>query len=96
MIAVALMPFGMTPAAGAGHDKMQASMPMGHSPDCGSRHQSKGALEGCTMACSSALPASELARQEPMTFEPAPVAAAPVQMLHGLHPETATPPPRTA
>lgn len=95
MTAVFLMPFGMTPAAAADHGSMQASMPMGHCPDRGSMHQ-KGALEGCTMACSSALPAAELARQEPVAFETPPIAAIPVQILHGLRPETATPPPRKA
>lgn len=94
MIAVFLMPFGMTPAAA--HESMQASMPMGHCSDRGSTHQSKGALEGCTMACSSALPAAEIVREQPMAFDSAPAALVPVHILRGLHPETATPPPRIA
>ena len=95
MLAVMLMPFGMTPVSAATHDAMPAAMAMRHCPEpVPAHHQSKGAMGACTMACASALPAVDLARAEPLPIHDAPVAAIAVAGLDGLHPETLTPPPK--
>ena len=97
LVAVLLMPLGMTAAPAAAADNHHgASMPMQHCPEQGTKHQSKAAFAECTMACASALPAVDRLQQEPMPYRALLVAEAPVRELHGLHPETATPPPRIA
>jgi hypothetical protein len=90
LVAVLLMPFGM--ASAAAHRVTAA--PMQHCPQQGSNHPSKGTLAECTMACSAALPAAERAGNEPVRIISAPMVAALPPRLHGLHPETATPPPK--
>ena len=95
LLAVLVMPFGMAaPAAAADHPAhMTAAMPMQHCPEQGRMH-AMGAE--CTMACAATLPAVEAVSQSrfPLTVIPAPRTLA--KPLTGLHPETATPPPRTA
>ena len=91
--AVLLMPFGMTPASGVAHHGMAAAMEHCPQPDSG-RHAPQGAMEGCTMACASALPAVDLVRAERRPLRDAPIAAPVVAEFHGLHPDTATPPPK--
>ena len=94
LFAVLLMPFGMVPAGAATpmqHDP--AAMPMQHCPDQAPKQAHK-AFGACTMACSSALPAMAssqvgVPQATEITAEPAPMA-----QLHGVHPETATPPPK--
>lgn len=95
LLAVMLMPLGMAPAAAAplGHSAM-AGMPIGHCPDQGSNRDVKGGVAVCTMACAGALPAADLANREPMLIICEPVQPEAASTLHGLHPETATPPPR--
>jgi hypothetical protein len=95
LVAVLLLPLGMTPAAAAPvtHQDM-ASMPMGHCPDQGSHHESKGGIAECTMACAGALPAAEFRRDGPVLTTRAPTEVQAVRQLRGLHPETATPPPK--
>ena len=94
LLSVLLMPFGMQPAAAApAAAQDHASMPMPHCPDQG-RHDSKGALAECTMVCSAALPATDVTRNEPPLIVCAPAEAEAVRQLHGIHPETATPPPK--
>jgi hypothetical protein len=95
--AMLLMPLGMAaPAAAASHHAPAASSAMGHCPDQGSPDQRQGGVSECTMACASALPATAAPAGELL----APVAAPNVRFLSkpltGLHPETATPPPRLA
>jgi hypothetical protein len=94
LIAVLAMPLGMTAAPAATMQHHAASMPMQHCPDQAPGHDSKGAFVACTMACSAALPAIDRSSEQPAvtTIEPAPPAA--MRQLHGLHPETATPPPK--
>jgi hypothetical protein len=94
LFAVLLMPFGMQPAAAAPVMHHHASMPTQHCPDQDSRHGSKGAFAECTMVCSAALPAADLARDEPSLIVCAPAEAQAVRQLHGLHPDIATPPPK--
>jgi hypothetical protein len=93
LLAVLLMPFGMAAPAEA-HAATEMSMPS-HCPDpAPARHEPKGALAACTMACASALPAMEAAAGEPLPITAPIIAASPARRLDGLHPETATPPPK--
>jgi hypothetical protein len=93
LVAVLLMPFGMT-AATAAVEHHAASMPMQHCPDPTPNHDSKGAFVECTMACSGALPAVDRSSERPLVVEAEPAQPAAMKPLHGLHPETATPPPK--
>ena len=97
LIAVLLMPLGMTPAAATAHGHADtASMPMGHCDDKAPSSHMKGGIADCAMACSAALPAVELPRDDlPLAACSPPIPAA-MHSLHGLHPETATPPPKLA
>jgi hypothetical protein len=95
LLAVLLLPFGMAPVPAATQHGAMAGMPM-HCPDQGSKHKSNGAFAECTMACASALPAVDRLQQEPMPYEPGFVTAPLVHVLQGLHPDTETPPPKTA
>ena len=93
LLAVLLMPFGMTPAlASASHSQVAAEMPMGHCPD--QDHSAKGGMTECTMACAAALPATEVAVDDLIILGRDLVVSRSVHQLHGLHPETATPPPK--
>ena len=96
LIAVLLMPLGMAPAAAtATHEHADmASMPMGHCDEKAPSHHMKGGIADCAMACSAALPAAELVRDEPPLPACSPAPRVAEQALHGLHPETATPPPK--
>lgn len=93
-VAVALMPFGMASAPAAPAQHQQMAMPMRHCPEPDSSRHSTGAPGDCTMACASALPATdlEIAQEHPLskvTPDPAVIAA-----LTGIELEIATPPPR--
>ena len=97
MVAILLMPLGMTPsAASEPHHMMAAASPMQHCPDQAPGHDPKGALAQCTMACSAAVPASTASAEEPLMIAAEVVTPAVAERLHGLHPETATPPPKLA
>lgn len=93
LLAVLLMPLGMQPAAGA-PAQHHASMPMQHCPDQTPGHDLKGGFAECTMVCSAALPAADLPRDMHPFIACAPTEAAVARILHGLHPEIATPPPK--
>lgn len=94
LFAVLLMPLGMQPVAAASTHHDMASMPMGHCPDQGPHHDTKGGIAECTMACAGALPAVELAAREPLLIVREPVQPAAANRLSGLHPDPATPPPK--
>jgi hypothetical protein len=95
LVAVLLMPFGMAPAAtSAAHHQMTAEMTMGHCPDQSSNHSTKAGLVECTMACAAALPAADTPAEGPMVVYCDPVMPGAARSLDGLHPETATPPPK--
>lgn len=94
LVAVLMMPFGMQPAHAARTIDHSASMPMQHCPEQAPRHDPKGAFAECTMACSAALPAADRADDRPPLLICAPSEAAAVRIMHGLHPDTATPPPK--
>jgi hypothetical protein len=96
LFAVLAMPFGMSaaPAATVGHHSA-ASMPMEHCPEQNTGHDRKGGIAECTMACSVALPAAvTVVARQPLTTATQLVLRADAERLHGLHPETLTPPPR--
>jgi hypothetical protein len=93
LLAVLVMPFGMTSAVAAS-PQHTASMPMQHCPEQGSKHESRTAFAECTMACSVALPVSDDAQEQLLAVDRAANHATVAQILRGLHPETATPPPK--
>ena len=97
LLAVLLMPLGMAPAsASVAHDQMMAGMAMGHCPEQAPSNESKNAFGECTMACAAALPAIDGQRDERGLIVRAPAQPVAARCLHGLHPETATPPPKIA
>lgn len=97
LAALLLMPFGMAPAAAATfHHDMGAAMPTGHCPDGPSKHHVNGGIAKCTMVCSASLPAVAPVEPELLSAQPPPARPMTGQRLHGLHLETATPPPKRA
>jgi hypothetical protein len=94
LLAVLLMPFGMTAAPAAAMAHHSASRPMEHCPEQAPKQSGKAGFVECTMMCSAALPATELKRDGPLLVVCAPARAGAVRQLHGVHPDTATPPPR--
>ena len=94
LIAVLAMPLGMTAAPAAAMQHHAASMPMQHCPEQAPGHDSKGAFVECTMACSAALPATDRSSEQPPVAEAERARPLAMRQLHGLHPETATPPPK--
>jgi hypothetical protein len=97
LIAVLVMPLGMTPAsATSSHPAMIASMPMEHCPGQGSRHDDKRGIAECTMTCAAALPMMAAQVDDPFPVTGVHIPPAPSRRLNGLHPDTATPPPKLA
>jgi hypothetical protein len=97
LIAVLLMPLGMSAApAAAAHHSASASMAMQHCPEQAPSHHSKAGFVECTMACSAALPAVDLPQEQHLLIAYTPVTPAAAQVLDGLHPDTATPPPKAS
>lgn len=96
LVTALLMPLGMEPAPAADHHITMAGMAMQHCPDQSSKRQHHDGLATCSMVCASVLPAQEQVRDEPPIRRPEPVIPMTGHMLHGIHPEIATPPPRLA
>jgi hypothetical protein len=98
MLAVLLMPFGMAAAPAAPAAPVQphhsAAMPMEHCPDPTPAEKGKLGFAACTMVCSAALPALDSTRGGPLLIACVPQASIAAPQLRGLHPETATPPPK--
>lgn len=95
LIAVLLMPVGMTPAAaGTMHHAAASEIPMGHCPDQGENHRTNSGIAECTMACTAALPAIASSGAELPVIDRAPAQSPAPERLDGMDPETATPPPR--
>jgi hypothetical protein len=95
LLALLLMPFGMVPASAAAQPAHSGtmSMPMQHCPEP-AQQPDKGGIADCAMACAAALPAMGKAVAEPPFIICAPQQPSTVELLHGLNPETATPPPK--
>ena len=97
LVAVLIMPFAMTPAnASMSSHHQMASMPMGHCDEQAPSHAGKNGIAECTMACSAALPATAPPQEDLPPVAPAALHSAVPPILHGLHPDTATPPPKPA
>jgi hypothetical protein len=97
LIAMLLMPLGMSAVpAVVHHGRAAAAMPMQHCPDQGSKPSLKGGFAECTMACSATLPAAYPADKQPLPVICAPAAPTAARALNGLHPDTATPPPKVS
>jgi hypothetical protein len=97
LMAMLFMPFGMSQAAAASHHSPTAGMPMQGCPEQGSKHESKGGgFAECTMACAAALPAADSRADGSLLIANASIVPAVLQALHGLHPDTATPPPKVS
>jgi hypothetical protein len=96
LLTVILMPLGMTPPAAAAptHHAPMASMPMQHCPEQSPKHTGKAGFVECTMACAAALPASDPSGHTLPVIACTPVQPCLADRLQGLHPETATPPPK--
>ncbi|HWJ37414.1 MAG TPA: hypothetical protein VNR86_01460 [Sphingomicrobium sp.] len=100
LLAVLFMPLGMTPAAASAspvdHHQMMAGMAMEHCPDRSNDHGQDGGLAMCSMACASALPAQEMARDEAPLRHRQLLVPMMTQRLRGILLEIATPPPKFA
>ena len=95
LVAVLLMPFGMSVASAAPmQEHQQMTMSMEHCPEPASSPHPKGALADCTMACASALPAAELTPLNPLPVERPLLESIVLPSLTGIEMEIATPPPR--
>ena len=97
ILALLLTSFGMSaaPAAAAPHHgTAAAAMPMEYCADEGGAVDPNGGVPECAMACSAALPAADLAQPNRLTIVCTPAAASRATSLNGLHPDTATPPPK--
>jgi len=98
MLAVMLMPFGMTaaPAATVHHPEMATAMPMEHCPEPAPRTHSTAGFAHCAMACAAALPAVGTADAPARLLLRSSLPKAAAKMLSGIELEIATPPPRFA
>jgi len=100
LLSVLLMPLGMATTAasavGADHHTMIAGKPMEHCPDQPGKQQHHDGLMTCSMACSSALPAHQLAQDEAVLPHHELVTPFASRKLRGILPEIATPPPKVA
>jgi hypothetical protein len=95
IVAVLFMPLGMAPAAASvAHTTPAAGMAMDHCDQPGSSHEPKSGIAECMMVCAAALPASYNGSSRPPLVICEPIRPASTAPLHGLHPETATPPPK--
>lgn len=94
LVAVLLMPFGMSASPAAEHHSAAAETPMGHCSGQAPSPAMKGGIADCTMACAAALPAVDLGpAMLPATVHVA-IEPGGAERLEGIHPEIATPPPR--
>jgi hypothetical protein len=95
LVALLLMPVAMImPATAAVLPHGTGATSMEHCPDAGDKADPKGGVPDCAMACSAALPAADLAQPHSPSIMCTPVASPLAQLLRGIHPETATPPPK--
>jgi hypothetical protein len=95
LIALVLMPIGMTGApAAASAMPADHAMAAGHCEgQSGDEPQAPAASMDCTAMC-TAIPAREAAAPTPLFQRPAPRTVAVAVAFEGVEPEIATPPPR--
>src|SRR3954449_1106169 len=96
LVAMLMMPFGMSAATASTHHMPAVGMAMQHCPEQGSKHESKGGFAECTMACAAALPAADVRADGPRLIVIASIVPGTPHALHGLRPDTATPPPKVS
>jgi hypothetical protein len=95
LIAIMLMPFGMSAATAAPvHHEHAGAMSMQHCPEPNQAPAGKGALADCAMACAAALPAQDLTPTDAPPTLRSPVEPTFIPALSGIEMELATPPPR--
>ena len=93
LFALLLMPLGMAaPAASPAH-RPASAVAMEHCPDMPSK-DGKSVPSACVANCAAALPAASPAPPEPALLGRSHVERVDFETPSGLHPETATPPPR--
>ena len=96
LLSVLLMPLGMSPASAAEPHHSAAAMPTGHCRDQQRPADHNAGFAACTAACSAALPAAQTSDAEPLTTRAELPRLPATDRLRGLHPDTATPPPRAS
>jgi hypothetical protein len=92
LLAVLLMPFGMTPASAITDESPARAM-----MHCADQHDAHGGQSGvghCTMACAAALPASIAGPTDVLGMAQSPLVSASIAILDGVLPDMSTPPPR--
>lgn len=95
LVAVLLMPLGMSGAAAAQTARDAPRAMMGHCPDGAPSHHERNGIAECTMACAAGvLPAADSAHHSSRMMGEEPIQPTIARQLRGLHPETATPPPK--
>jgi hypothetical protein len=94
LAALLLMPAGMAVRPAAAQAMPSATMPMQHCPDRPASDDGKAGIPQCMMACSAALPAADAPASGPPVIVCVPEKPARAEILSGIHPETATPPPK--
>jgi hypothetical protein len=93
LMSVQLMPLGMAAEPASATNAHHAAMPMRHCPEQAPTHRQEG-FAACTMVCSAALASVDAALPQPLRITCVPELPSAAERLRGLHPETATPPPR--
>ena len=96
LLAMLLMPLGMAPLAAGPTPGAAQHEAMGHCPDNGSSDTAGGGIVECTMACAGALPAAGHGAHDPLPMPRERTRRLASHQLDGLHPETATPPPKSS
>ena len=100
LLSVMFMPFGMSSAgasaASMDHHAMMGAAAMEHCPDQPSKPDRMDGMAMCAMACASALPAQEPAREQAPKKDHQLVVPMAERTMSGIQPEIATPPPKRA
>jgi len=94
LVAVLVMPLGMSGAMAAQTARDAPRAMMGHCPDGAPSHHERNGIAECTMACAGVLPAVDSAHHPSRTMAEEAIQPTIARQLRGLHPETATPPPK--
>ena len=99
LLSVLLMPLGMGAAVASApvndHSTMMAGA-LEHCPDQSNQHPQHGGVGTCSMACASALPAQDQARDDPPLRVHQLLRPLATRTLRGIRPQLSTPPPKLA